>query len=140
MLTQLNSAYFEMQLTLQKTLSKVETKYFAVKMRAFAVIRNCKAHRYEFEHKVPPYLQGLLEAAAHHEAGKTKTKGVLIVLECVEAMKCRVKTSVHAKLCGFVQLLSRKLNKSICLTFHQLIRGSNDSSTLKIHSDKSSKI
>lgn len=48
MLTQLNSAYFEMQLSVHKTLSKVEMKYFAIKMRAFMGIRLCKANRYEF--------------------------------------------------------------------------------------------
>ena len=47
MLTQLNSAYLEMQLSVHKTLSKVEQKYFALKMKAFAVVRNCKANRYE---------------------------------------------------------------------------------------------
>lgn len=140
MLTQLSSAYFEMQLSLHKTLSKVEQKYFAIKMRAFAIIRNCKANRYEFDHKRPPYLQALLETAANQEVSKTKSKGILIVLESVEATKCRVKTNVQAKLRRFVQLLSRKLNNSICLTFHHLVRGSNESSTLKINSDKSSKI
>lgn len=70
-------------------------------------------------------MQSGLEVGAGNEASRTKSKGVLVVLESMEATKCRVNSTVKAKLRGFVQLLSRKSNNKICLAFHLLLRGSN---------------
>ena len=66
-----------------------------------------------------------MDVAAGNEVSRTKSKGVLIVLESMEAINCRVSSNVRAKLRGFVQLLSRKVNNKICLAFHLLLRGSN---------------
>lgn len=70
-------------------------------------------------------MQSGTEVGAGNEVSRTKSKGVLIVLESMEATKCKVNSNVKAKIRGFVQLLSRKVDSKISLVFHLLVRGSN---------------
>ncbi len=46
MLTQLNSAYYEMQLTLHKTLAKLDHKYYALKAHSFSALALFRSHFY----------------------------------------------------------------------------------------------
>jgi hypothetical protein len=46
MLTQLNSAYYQIHLSLIKTLSNIENKYHSVKMTSFLTLLMFKGHIY----------------------------------------------------------------------------------------------
>jgi hypothetical protein len=51
-LTQLNSAYYKMQLTSVKNFTTIENKYYSLKITAFLRMANYKSHFYEAKTKL----------------------------------------------------------------------------------------
>jgi hypothetical protein len=129
----------------------VENKYFSLKMKAFLTLANYKGHAYEVRAKLShnnnleteEYNQILCEPTLLNEANilyKLKYKPSMIAIELISDTKNKVFLKSKEILRTMVKILANKMANVISTSFYQLMKSSNENSTIKMLSDKSSKI